>query len=56
MLPFYVAGEAGYFAEEGVEIELIPVSSAWSATKLVIAGAIDGMVNDMVSTGIFQPG
>jgi len=49
-----VADEAGYFAEEGVEIELISVSSALERDQLVIAGAIDGMVNDLVSTGIFN--
>lgn len=54
VLPFYVADEAGYFAAEGVEIELIPVSSALERDQLVIAGAIDGMVNDLISTGIFN--
>mgnify|MGYP005851330039 CR=1 FL=1 len=54
VLPFYVAEEAGYFAAEGIEIELIPVSSALERDQLVIAGAIDGMVNDLVSTGIFN--
>lgn len=54
VLPFYVAEEAGYFAAEGVEVELIPVSSALERDQLVIAGAIDGMVNDLISTGIFN--
>ncbi len=54
VLPFYVAEEAGYFAAEGVEIELIPVSSALERDQLLIAGAIDGMVNDLISTGIFN--
>ncbi|MBP8974022.1 MAG: ABC transporter substrate-binding protein [Anaerolineae bacterium] len=54
VLPFYVADEAGYFAAEGLEIELIPVSSALERDQLVIAGAIDGMVNDLISTGIFN--
>ncbi|MEW6578095.1 MAG: ABC transporter substrate-binding protein [Chloroflexota bacterium] len=54
VLPFYVADEAGYFAAEGIEIELIPVSSALERDQLVIAGEIDGMVNDLISTGIFN--
>jgi NitT/TauT family transport system substrate-binding protein len=54
VLPFYVAEEAGYFAAEGVAVEPIPVSSALERDQLVIAGAIDGMVNDLISTGIFN--
>ena len=54
VLPFYVADQAGYFAAEGVEIELIPVSSALERDQLVIAGEIDGMVNDLISAGIFN--
>jgi NitT/TauT family transport system substrate-binding protein len=53
-LPFFVAQEAGYFEEEGLEVELIPVSSALERDQLVLAGEIDGMVNDLVSTGIFN--
>lgn len=54
VLPFYVAQEAGYFEEEGVNIELIPVSSALERDQLLLAGEIDGMLNDLVSTGIFN--
>jgi NitT/TauT family transport system substrate-binding protein len=54
VLPFYVAEQAGYFEAEGLNIELIPVSSALERDQLVLAGEIDGMVNDLVSTGIFN--
>ncbi len=54
VLPFYVAQEAGYFEEEGVELELIPVSSALERDQLLLAGEIDGMLNDLISTGIFN--
>ena len=54
VLPFYVAQEAGYFEEEGVEVELIPVSSALERDQLLLAGEIDGMLNDLISTGIFN--
>ena len=54
VLPFYVAQEAGYFETEGVNIELIPVSSALERDQLLLAGEIDGMLNDLVSTGIFN--
>lgn len=54
VLPFYVAQEAGYFEEEGVEIELIPVSSALERDQLLLTGEIDLMLNDLISTGIFN--
>lgn len=54
VLPFYVADQAGYFADEGLEIELVPVSSALERDQLLLAGEIDGMLNDLISTGIFN--
>jgi NitT/TauT family transport system substrate-binding protein len=54
VLPFYVAEQAGYFEEEGINIELIPVSSALERDQLMLAGEIDGMLNDLISTGIFN--
>jgi NitT/TauT family transport system substrate-binding protein len=54
VLPFFVADEAGYFEEEGLDVELIPVSSALERDQLMLAGEIDGMLNDLVSTGIFN--
>jgi|GEM_PF-98651 NitT/TauT family transport system substrate-binding protein len=54
VLPFYVAEEAGYFAEEGVEMELIPVSSALERDQMLLAGEIDVMLNDLISTAIFN--
>lgn len=54
VLPFYVAQEAGYFEQEGVEIELIPVSSALERDQLLLTEEIDLMLNDLISTGIFN--
>ncbi|RPI95740.1 MAG: hypothetical protein EHM39_11530 [Chloroflexi bacterium] len=54
VLPFYVAQQAGYFEEEGVNVELIPVSSALERDQLMVAGELDGMLNDLISTGIFN--
>jgi len=53
-LPFYVAESEGFFAEAGVEVELVPVASALERDQLVLAGEIDGMINDLISTGIFN--
>jgi NitT/TauT family transport system substrate-binding protein len=54
VLPFYVADQAGYFTDEGLNVELVPVSSALERDQLLISGEIDGMLNDLVSTGIFN--
>lgn len=54
VLPFYVAEQAGYFEEEGINVELIPVSSALERDQLMLAGELDGMLNDLISTGIFN--
>lgn len=53
-LPMYVAEDQGYFAEHGVEVEFIPVSSAAERDQLMQAGQIDGMINDLVSTMIYN--
>lgn len=49
-LPMFVADERGYFSDQGITVELIPVSSAPERDQLMQAGQIDGMVNELVST------
>jgi NitT/TauT family transport system substrate-binding protein len=53
-LPFYIAQEEGYFADEGVEVEAVPVASPVERDQLMQAGEIDGMLNEMTSTAIFN--
>ena len=48
-LPMYVAAEQGYFAENGVEVEFLPVASAPERDSLIQAGQADGMVNELIS-------
>ena len=50
VLPIYVAEQQGYFAENGVEVEFIPVSSAPERDQLIAAGQADGMINEAMST------
>jgi NitT/TauT family transport system substrate-binding protein len=53
-LPFYVADEKGYFKAEGISVEFVPVKSAQERDALMQAGEIDGMLNDLISTGLFN--
>jgi NitT/TauT family transport system substrate-binding protein len=54
VLPFYIAQEEGYFERAGITVELVAASSALERDQLMQAGEIDGMLNDLVSTGIFN--
>jgi NitT/TauT family transport system substrate-binding protein len=49
-LPMYVAAQKGYFQEQGVQVEFIPVASAAERDQIMAAGQADGMINDLVST------
>jgi NitT/TauT family transport system substrate-binding protein len=49
-LPMYVAQEQGYFAEENVTVEFVPVTAAPDRDQLIKAGQADGMINEVVST------
>lgn len=53
-LPFYVADQEGYFAAEGVQVEFVPVKSAQERDALMQAGELDGMLNDLISVGLFN--
>ena len=54
VLPFYVAEEAGYFEDAGLDVELIPVSSALERDQLMIAGEVDGVLTDVINNAIFN--
>jgi NitT/TauT family transport system substrate-binding protein len=54
ILPFYIAEQRGYFEAEGIKVELVPVKSAQERDALMQAGEIDGMLNDLISTGLFN--
>jgi NitT/TauT family transport system substrate-binding protein len=53
-LPMYVALSQGLFAEEGLQVEFIPAASAAERDQLMQAGQIDGMINDLVSTLLYN--
>ncbi len=49
-LPMYVADEKGYFADENLTVEFIPVNSAAERDQVIQAGRADGMINEILST------
>jgi NitT/TauT family transport system substrate-binding protein len=54
VLPFYVAESKGYFASDDIRIEALSVNSALERDQLMQAGAIDGMLNEMISAANFN--
>jgi len=52
--PFYVAESEGYFADYGVEVKAVPVASGLERDQLMQSGAIDGMLNEMITTANFN--
>lgn len=53
-LPFFIAQEAGYFVEEGIEIEFLPVTSGIERDQLIQAGEADAMLTDIPGVGFFN--
>ena len=52
--PYYVAQSEGYFAELGVDVRVVPVASGLERDQLMQSGAIDGMLNEMITTANFN--
>ncbi len=53
-LPMYIAQQEGLFAKHGVNVEFVPVASAPERDQLIAAGQADGMVNETISTMLFN--
>ena len=54
VLPFHVADQNGFFAQVGVEVELVPVKSAQERDTLMQTGQVDGMLTDLLSPVLFN--
>jgi NitT/TauT family transport system substrate-binding protein len=54
VVPFYIADAQGYFKQQGLSVELVPVSSAAERDQLMATQQIDGQLNDLVSTVLFN--
>ena len=53
-LPRYVAQQEGLFAEQGVNVEFIPVASAPERDQLLAAGGADGTINETLAVMLFN--
>jgi NitT/TauT family transport system substrate-binding protein len=53
-LPMYVAEQQGLFEKRGVKVEFIPAASAAERDQVIIAGQADGMINEIVSTILYN--
>jgi NitT/TauT family transport system substrate-binding protein len=53
-LPLYVADQKGYFAEQGVQVQFIPASSAVERDQLMAAGQADALINDLLSVVLYN--
>ena len=52
--PYYVAESEGYFDDYGVNVKAVPVASGLERDQLMQSGAIDGMLNEMITTANFN--
>jgi NitT/TauT family transport system substrate-binding protein len=53
-LPMYVAQKEGLFEKHKVSVEFVPVASAPERDQLIVAGQADGMINEALSTALFN--
>ncbi len=53
-LPMYVAQQEGLFAGQNVIVEFVPAGSAAERDQLILAGQADGMINDPISTLLYN--
>lgn len=52
--PFYVADDKGYFAKEDLHVNALAVGSGLERDQLMQSGAIDGMLNEIMSSASFN--
>ena len=48
-IPFIIAAERGYFAQEGIEVELVSFKSAMERDAALQSGNLDGAVSDLLA-------
>ena len=54
VLPFHVARDKGYFRQEGISVEGLPVFSSLDRDQLMQAGQLDAMLTELATTANFN--
>jgi len=53
-IPIFIAEKNGYFAEQGITVDTIPVKSPQERDVLVTTGQTDGVLTDLQSVGLLN--
>jgi NitT/TauT family transport system substrate-binding protein len=53
-IPIFIAQQNGYFAEQGITVETVPVKSPQERDVLVTTGQVDGVLTDLQSVGLLN--
>lgn len=53
-IPIFIAQQNGYFAEQGIAVEIIPVKSAQERDVFIQTGQADGVLTDLMSVGLLN--
>jgi NitT/TauT family transport system substrate-binding protein len=54
VIPFFIADQNGYFKEQGIQVELVPVKSAQERDVLFQTKQADGGLDDLISTALMN--
>src|SRR5512139_3476771 len=54
VIPIFIAEKNGYFAEQGIQVEGVPVKSAQERDVLMQTGQSDGMLADLISVALLN--
>lgn len=55
-MPLYIAEQEGFYADSGVQVELVPFLSALERDSALIAGSIDAAISDPVGALLLDKG
>ena len=53
-IPIFIAQQNGYFAEQGITVETIPVKSPQERDVFIQTGQADGVLTDLQSVGLLN--
>ncbi len=53
-IPIFIAQQNGYFAEQGITVETVPVKSPQERDVLITTAQVDGVLTDLQSVGLLN--